>query len=278
MFAAVSLSWAAPIYILALYGLLRFAINKGEAHELKPGWSPLESVGVTLFIYFCGQLVGGLLIYLVLTAFGWQEQRITDWISDTTLGQFIGVSIIEAITMGLLIIFLRRRGSNLVKIGLIGKPKLSDAGRAVLGYVSYFVLYLIATFAAKAMVPSLDLEQKQEIGFEAVSNVQLPLVFISLVVLPPLVEEILMRGFLYTGLKQKLPKVVAVIVTSFLFAIAHLQAGSAAPLHWIAAIDTFVLSLVLIYLRDKTGRLWAPILLHAIKNGIAFTALFIIAK
>ena len=42
----------------------------------------------------------------------------------------------------------------------------------------------------------------------------------------------------------------------------------------LAAATAFVLSLVLIYLREKTGSLWASITLHAIKNGVAFVALF----
>lgn len=274
----MSISWATPIYLLALYGLVRFVIRDNNEGVKGINWSPMESVGVTLFLYFFGQLLGGLLVYTPLMVAGWSEQRITSWISDNTVGQFITVLLIEAISIGLLLVFLRRRESSLAAIGLKGRPRWSDGGRALLGYVSYFAMYLLVLWAAKALVPSLNLEQKQEIGFDAVTNWQLPLVFISLVVLPPLVEEILMRGFLYAGLKQKLPRLAAVLITSALFAIAHLQAGSSAPLLWVAAIDTFVLSLVLIYLRDKTGRLWAPIFLHALKNGIAFAALFIIAK
>jgi membrane protease YdiL (CAAX protease family) len=61
-----------------------------------------------------------------------------------------------------------------------------------------------------------------------------------------------------------------------LFAAAHLQWGSGAPLLWVAAIDTFVLSMVLSTLREKTGSLWSAIGLHAIKNGVAFTLLFVL--
>ena len=49
-----------------------------------------------------------------------------------------------------------------------------------------------------------------------------------------------------------------------LFAVAHLPEGGAAGPLYIAALDTFVLSLVLIYLREKTGSLWASITLHAV--------------
>lgn len=81
--------------------------------------------------------------------------------------------------------------------------------------------------------------------------------------------------FYIRRLKKALSLWPAVILTSLIFASAHLpEGGSAGPLY-IAAIDTFVLSLVLIFLREKTGSLWAGITLHAAKNGIAFVYLFI---
>lgn len=145
----------------------------------------------------------------------------------------------------------------------------------MIGFVIYFVVFVIISAIAKHFVPDLDLDQKQQIGFKDPSRLQLPLVFVSLVILPAFVEETLVRGFLYTGLKKGLNKVWAILLASSLFAIAHLQAGSGEPLLWIAALDTFVLSLVLIYLKDKTGSLWAPIGLHLLKNWLAFSYLFL---
>lgn len=86
----------------------------------------------------------------------------------------------------------------------------------------------------------------------------------------------MVRGFLYTTLKKALKPIWAVLLTSALFAAAHLSEGGSSGLLWIGALDTFVLSLVLIYLREKTGGLWASITLHAIKNGIAFVTLFLL--
>ena len=272
------LSWWTPIVILALYGLLRFAVRDSKQEKNSINWPPLESIGITLFIYFAGQLVGGLLVYLPLVALGWDEKRITAWLSNNTLGQFLAVLAIEAISVWLLVSFLRRRKSKLSAIGIVGKPSFGDFGRALGGYAIYFVLYLMVIWAAKTLVPSLNLDQKQDIGFDDVAQFQLPLVFVSLVVLPPIVEELLMRGFLYTSLRNKWPKFYAVVATSALFAVAHLQAGRSAPLLWVAALDTFVLSIVLIHLREKTGKLWASMMLHAIKNCVAFAALFLIAK
>ena len=82
-----------------------------------------------------------------------------------------------------------------------------------------------------------------------------------------------MRGFLYTGLKKWLPKIIAALVVSALFGLAHLaEGGDAGPL-WVGALDTFILSLFLVSLRELTGNLWASIALHATKNTVAFVVL-----
>jgi len=95
-------------------------------------------------------------------------------------------------------------------------------------------------------------------------------------VLPPLIEETVFRGFVYSGLRTKLKPVVAALITSAVFASLHLEFGNGKPLLWVAALDTFTLSMVLCYLRQKTNSLWPGIVLHALKNGLAFMSLFVI--
>lgn len=270
----MELNWATPLYLLGLYGLTRFFVGKNSEDGKLP-WTPLESVAVTMAIYFVGYLLGGLIIYSVLYAFGWSEFRVTQWAEENAFGRFVMILSVQAIMIGMLAYFLKKRQSGWKAIGLYGRPKLSDAGHAIVTYFAYMICYLLLYRLVEAFVPGVDLEQKQQLGFDAVSSLQLPMVFVSLVILPPIVEEILVRGFVYTGLKSKLPKIAAVLITSTLFAIAHLQAGSSAPLLWVAAMDTFLLSVFLIRLRDKTGKLWSPMMLHGLKNLVAFLAIFV---
>jgi membrane protease YdiL (CAAX protease family) len=82
--------------------------------------------------------------------------------------------------------------------------------------------------------------------------------------------EILVRGYLYSGLRSNWKFLPAALLTSLMFGLAHLQLGSGAAVVWAAGIDTFVLSMVLVYLREKTGVLYAGILVHALNNLIAF--------
>jgi membrane protease YdiL (CAAX protease family) len=136
---------------------------------------------------------------------------------------------------------------------------------------------LLIAFAVVQGISSINTDQQQQIGFENASGLlPLSLVFISLVILPAFVEEIMIRGFLYSGLLKKYSKKIAAILASLIFAVAHLQLGSGEPPLWIAAIDTFILSVVLIYLRERTGNIWAGVAVHIIKNSFAFVSLFIV--
>ncbi len=196
---------------------------------------------------------------------------------SSTIGfQFLEILVVEALVVGLIYLFLRFYKTKMSAIGL-RRPRWSDLGYGLAAVPAYFVLYIITVGVITALVPDLNVSQQQDIGFkDPAGTIELILTSISLVILPPIAEEILFRGFLYSSLKKALPIAGAVVGTSILFAIGHLPAGGAAGPLYIAAIDTFVLSLVLIYLREKTGGLWSSMLLHAIKNGVAFTALFLL--
>jgi membrane protease YdiL (CAAX protease family) len=195
---------------------------------------------------------------------------------EGTVPQFIYVLVVETLTVGLLYNFMKRRKTSWASIGFV-KPKLVDIAYALSGFAVYFVGYaLVISTLVKQYLPQVDTNQRQDLGFDTnVVGPELILVFLSLVILPPLVEEILVRGFLFTGLKNKLPLFSAAIITSVVFAMAHLQWGSDAPLLWSAAIDTFVLSMILVYVRWRSKSLWPGIGIHFIKNGIAFLALFV---
>ena len=239
-------------------------------------WGPVAAVLVTVSVFFGGQLLGGLVVAILPGLFGWSNQQISTWFSSSTTGQFLLIAGVEVATFSLLYWFIRYRKSSLQAIGLV-KPRLRDAGYALAGVAVYFPAYILTTVVLTQLIPSLNVDQPQQIGFQqADTRPELLLVFIALVILPPLIEEMLCRGFLFSGLKTKLPIMTAALLTGMVFAAPHLQIGSGEPLLWVAFIDTFILSMVLVYVRVKSGGLWASIGLHAIKNGIAFVALFVL--
>jgi len=81
------------------------------------------------------------------------------------------------------------------------------------------------------------------------------------VVAAPLTEELIFRGCLYGILRQVGGKSLAITVSSLLFALIHGHIPSFAGL--------VILAVGLCLLYEKTGSLWAPILLHAAFNGLS---------
>jgi len=275
--ASPELAVTSLLGLLGLYGVVRYFLPRKKEDGETVNWTPLEAVGITIAIYFISQLLAGLLLGIFAGFVGWETDQLADKLEQLPVLQFLFILGAEALTVAFLYIFMKRRQTPWRAIGLI-KPRWRDAGYALMGFGAYFVLYAFIVYNLfTQLFPQVDTEQAQELGFDAATTVgpELLFVFVGLVILPPLVEEILVRGFLFTGLKQRFNFLPAAVITSIIFAAAHLQWGSDAPLLWTAAADTFTLSMVLVYLRHKTGSLWPGIGVHFIKNGIAFVALFV---
>jgi membrane protease YdiL (CAAX protease family) len=239
-------------------------------------WGPLSAIIVTLVVVIFAEVLGIIVVELYPLANHWSQSHITSWV-NSNLGQFIYTILAEGFTVLLVLWYIRWRKGNWRSIGLSKKANWLDLGYTLIGFGIYFISYIVAVGVLSAFIHSLNVSQSQDIGFNnSTRGPALILVFISLVILPPIAEEIVFRGFLFSGLKKKLPLFWAVIVTSLVFASPHLLESQNGGLLWIAGIDTFVLSLVLCWLRQKTGKLYAGMGLHALKNFIAFAALFLV--
>ena len=173
----------------------------------------------------------------------------------------------------LLIIFIpkiikQRWRTNREELGLSGAPTWTDIGLAPIGFA--VSILLIAMFNALfSLFPWYNITETQNIGYHNLINIPERLAaLISLVILAPIMEEIIFRGWLYGRLRTKLNLSVAMIIVSLLFGLVHGQ--------WNVGITTFAMSLVLCGLRKITGTIYSGIILHMIKNAIAFLFLFII--
>lgn len=243
--------------------------------ESKVPWNPVVAVVAVILIYFISQFIGGLVLSIYPAIRHMSSAEANAWITNSVPAQFIYVVIAESLTVLAVWQLLKHYRVSLKVIG-IKRFKGVDVLYAIAGFGLYFISYAILLQIVTKLIPSLNVNQQQQIGFQNANSVgQLVLTAISLVILPPIAEEILMRGFLYSSLRKSMPKIIAALITSVIFASGHLEFGQGAPLLWVAAIDTFVLSLVLVFIREKTGRLWASMGIHALKNSIAFASIFI---
>ena len=154
------------------------------------------------------------------------------------------------------------------ELGLKDLPTWTDIGLGVVGYIvsTLLAMGLVWLFSS---LPWFNAGQSQDTGFGPfMSGGEKIIAFLVLVVAAPIVEEIIFRGWLYGKLRARLNAVVSVLIVSVLFGIMHFQ--------WNVGVNVFALSVVLCILREITGTIYAGILTHMIKNGIAFYLLYVV--
>lgn len=87
--------------------------------------------------------------------------------------------------------------------------------------------------------------------------------FIYVGVVGPVVEEMLMRGFVQAGLQSRYGVVVGWVLSAVLFALMHLSL--------VQGIAALALGLVLGHLYIHTGSLFACMLMHGLYNAVVFS-------
>jgi membrane protease YdiL (CAAX protease family) len=228
---------------------------------------PLRVVINALLIFFVSQILAAFIVQISLNLV---RPRQVNFIGDSVTAQFFYVLIAEALAVGFVFYILRLRSLDLSVIGLGRRPQFRDIKRAAAGFLVFYVILIAAGAILSLFFPDIN-KGTQDVGFNDLHGTADTLVALfALVILPPLGEEPLVRGYLYSGLRQRLRFVPAVIITSVLFGLAHLQTGVDPGLLWAAGMNTFILSVVLCYLRETSGALYAGMLVHGTNNLIAF--------
>jgi membrane protease YdiL (CAAX protease family) len=135
--------------------------------------------------------------------------------------------------------------------------------------IGMFGILLLFMIGSQALTYFLDKSPLVFVDplYQSVSSVWL-LVF-AMVIIAPIYEELVFRGILWSAVAEQFAPaklngaLLASIVTSFIFAVIHLQYG-------IYEITTIVvLAFIFCYARIKSGSLVLPMLLHIINNGVA---------
>ena len=101
---------------------------------------------------------------------------------------------------------------------------------------------------------------------EAKSPIIHALLAFSAIIIAPLAEELLFRGYVYGVIKRYTDSYFAAAASALLFAIVHLHVGTLLPL--------FTLGVVLVTAYEITGSLLVPIFIHSLFNAIS-TALIL---
>ncbi len=249
---------------------------KFSGSENNVTWGPVWGISLTVLIYFFTQILALLLFFIYYYVFHSSTKYFNSWVNNDVIVQFFYVLVVEIQSVSIIFLFLRWKKASLRTIGLI-RFRAKDILWSLCGFGIYILIFYALSETISTLVKSFNASQQQNVGFQSASGTtDLILTFISLVILPPIAEEIIFRGFLFSGLRHKMKFIYAVLITSILFALPHLLESEKGGLLWIAGLDTFTLSVVSCFLREHTKSLWPSIMLHSIKNFLAFSVLFLI--
>lgn len=91
--------------------------------------------------------------------------------------------------------------------------------------------------------------------------------FLLIAVLAPISEEVFFRGFLFGGLRTKMPMIAAALISGLIFGSLHANTGPS------AVLPLFAFGAILAITYEKTGSIWPAIALHALNNSIALSAM-----
>ena len=213
-------------------------------------------------------VAGVLVSYLVLPVIAATTQETVDKDSITSSNITIIINALSIAIFSLLLgicVFLFAsllRGRN--PVSLFGLSRLSPIMILLWTVAAFLVAYPLMIGAAYVQESFIGKGgQLQEVVRTLIGtdNPALKAVLaITAIIIAPLVEEIIFRGYLYPVIKRYSGCCFAAITTSLLFAIVHGNLPGLMPL--------FTLAVILTLVYESTGCLWVPIAVHSLFNAI----------
>ena len=130
---------------------------------------------------------------------------------------------------------------------------------------------LIAAYAIilihNLILTGLGFDTQGEDILKIFASLESPVWFIITgIILAPIVEEIFFRGFLFQGFRQRYGWIRSTLLSSAIFAVAHLDP--------VALIPTFILGGVLAYLYHRSNSVWPGVILHFLVNALGMCSAY----
>jgi uncharacterized protein len=240
-----------------------------------PSFGAREASIVLFFV-----LLSYLLADVVITAsldFAWIESllsirsRSEDQIAalKRVSSGLLSPSLMFVITIGLLKAYLPRLSIRQL-LGKFGLARLPPIKTLFISFVGGTVVVLVFSEILAVLFPPPDFTTIHPANVINHGSTLEKLIFVfSVVVVAPIAEEFLFRGVLYSGISHTWNKQVAAILVSACFVLIHPETISSG--YWLTHVLLYVITLILILVREITGTLFTCILVH---SGFNFAAVF----
>ena len=165
---------------------------------------------------------------------------------------------VQGLTVLVMIFLLTRSRDGLTRTRMLGLEAIK-IGKCAIWALSGLLTIIAATEIAKLFV---DFGEEEAIKWMATFRPVWIGLFV-IVVVAPLSEELLFRGFIYGGLAQSIiGPLGAILTTSVIWAALHIQYT------WLIIMQIFLYGVVFGVVRWKSGSLWPPIISHCLNNLI----------
>lgn len=190
----------------------------------------------------------------------------------TSAGLVASMVFTLMVCAGLLLYLSKMRGLNPAELFGFQKLHWRHILKVVVGFtfICLLTVALVATLVThwlQQIWPDLQPQPMVE-TFQGSGNAAIKfLVIIAAVIIAPLGEEILFRGFIYGVLKRYTDAPFAALTSSLMFAIIHMHVGSVGPL--------WVLAVLFCIAYELTGCLLVPMLLHMIFNSTSILVMLL---
>ena len=157
-------------------------------------------------------------------------------------------------------------GGGLAALEALGlrRPERSALRLAVAAYIAYFAFAI--AYSTLVNPHQKDLTRDLGYGDGAAASITAG---VLIILAAPISEEIFFRGFLFGGLRRRLPFAIAAVISAAIFGAFHYTGpGSLAVLPQLA-----MLGLTQAWLYERSGSIYPTMGVHIINNALAFTLL-----
>jgi membrane protease YdiL (CAAX protease family) len=199
---------------------------------------------------------------------GW-TQSLIEGTNEKSAGVTIGLMVasVLALTGSAYFFAIKKHPQGWKSVGLQPSTRSWLIGSALIGALFMPVNITIVTTVQRMLdVPVLDFAS--ESTGEPFPIAEFLAVFVLVVIVVPIAEEIFFRGIIYKWLRQRAGFLIGLLVSSIAFGTLHFAAPS------IAAISVLGVLCALVY--ELSDSLWTAVTVHAMNNFLAVVLAYLV--
>jgi uncharacterized protein len=214
-------------------------------------WGIVATLSFAVLAFGFGQAIGA---GAVTAAMGADLPRIAGDGAAVAVSLLVGDPV-QVVTLALA---ARMTGEDLFKYFALNVPRRRDAIIAIAGLALMIIAVDVLTLAlGRDLVPAFELQ----IHRTAQAEGALISLWLALIVVAPVGEELLFRGFLFRGfVREQRDALPGILAISLIWSLLHVQYD------WFGASQVFAIGMLLGYVRLYSGSTTLVIVLHMLLN------------